>query len=72
MWKLLKQRNLALGDISQESCRYSIQDIVVIIPHGRETWLAQSGGGNMGVFNGDYVKNSLRSVPVVVNGGEED
>ena len=36
---LVKQRSLAQGDNSQESCHYSIQDTVVIIAHDGETWI---------------------------------
>ena len=44
----MKLKSLVRGDFSQESCHYSIQDSVVIIYHGRETWLEQSGGERMG------------------------
>ena len=44
----MKLRSLARGDFSQESCHYSIQDSVVIIAHGRETSLEQSGKKRMG------------------------
>ena len=31
------------GDLSRENCHYSIQESVVIVAHGRETWVEQGG-----------------------------
>ena len=51
---LVKLRSLAWGDISRESCRYSIQDSVVIIAHGGDTVLNRTGKTLWGGFNEDY------------------
>ena len=39
-----KQRSLVCGDLSKDNCHYSIQDSVVIIEHGEDTWLEQGVG----------------------------
>ena len=63
---------MACGDLSRENYHYIIQESVVIMAHGGETWFEQiGGGGRMGGFNEDPLKNSLMSVSVVVNVGED-
>ena len=55
LWKLVKLRSLVGGYISQYSYYCSIQDGIVVIAHGGDTWLEQSGGESMGVFNEYYL-----------------
>ena len=39
IWNHVKQRSMVCGDISQENCHCSIQDSIVVVAHGGETWL---------------------------------
>ena len=46
---LVKLKSLVCGDLSRDNFHYIIQDSVVIIAHGRDTWLEQGGGTRGGV-----------------------
>ena len=48
---LVKWRSLACGYLSRDNFHCSIQNSVVSIPHGGETWLEQGGGKSGGASN---------------------
>ena len=62
---------MAWGDLSRDIFHYNIQDSVVITARGGESWIEQ-GGGTRGGINDETLENFLMSVPVVVDGGEDD
>ena len=60
------------GYLAQDICHYSIHDSVLIIAHGGESWIEQCGGKKGGGFNDETLEKGLMSVPVFVDGGEEN
>ena len=44
----VKQRRIACRNVSRDNFHYRIHDCVVIVAHGGETWIGQSGGERMG------------------------
>ena len=58
---------MACGDLSRENLHCSIQNSVVIVAHGGETWLEHSGGKRIGRIKWVLPGKIMWSVQVVVD-----